>query len=526
MTLESLKTNFDKLKAGCLFRSLEKENGEPENIAIGQISKELRFLQRRSEYTNEIERVLKELRLTASLIKECKDRDPIAWMSRQELLAYYQGVFFALVHQIKDKLVQLVHLMTEETLPEKPAIENDISISDLLRKKITQLQTMEIVNDMRQWEQDNETSKIAVVLRKRTHHHHRISGLRYDKDYLNLGLTDLAAQPSFRDQLTDYGKEQMDKMQMESAERLFSGAISKAEDTLNEIEGNVERISAALVSYFKLPTSQEEVASIVNEHSKMLSSFDVANRCSIDKVIEPYRSMLNDLVTKVQAQHKEVAAIYLVGSLGRGEYEEGYSDVNVYIVLDVSDDEQGQAVRKDFMFSLRVFTRAEFATETSKKYRIIAKADGILLFGEDLVKDERPKAGLFLALTLNEDILDVMDGAIEWMNQNPKASPIEISKKSRWLAKRFIDFIYGVVMSNKPQYTSSRAERVERINEMYPENKKMLETLMGISRHGVGELESFKNMIEGFRPKAEVNLKKMRDVKIHIEQQDKNQKSG
>ena len=43
--IESLKSNFDKLKAGCLFRALQKENSEPENIAIGQISKELRFLQ-------------------------------------------------------------------------------------------------------------------------------------------------------------------------------------------------------------------------------------------------------------------------------------------------------------------------------------------------------------------------------------------------------------------------------------------------------------------------------------------------
>ena len=122
MTLESLKTNFDKLKAGRLFRSLQKENGEPENIAIGQISTELHFLQRQSEYTSEIERVLKELRLTTSLIRECKDRNQVAGMSKQELLAYYQGVFFMLVHQIKDKIIQLVYLMTEETVPDKPAM--------------------------------------------------------------------------------------------------------------------------------------------------------------------------------------------------------------------------------------------------------------------------------------------------------------------------------------------------------------------------------------------------------------------
>lgn len=523
MILETLKTNFDKLKAGCLFRSLQKENGEPENIAIGQISKELRFLQRQSEYANEIERVLKELRLTAALIKGCQNAELATRISRQELLAYYQGIFLTLVHQMKDKVMQLVHLITEESIPEKPAIENDVSVANLLRRKTKQLQTIGIEENIKQWEQDNTSSKIAVALRKRTHHHHRISGLRYDKDYLNLGLTDITTQPSFRDQLTDYGKEQMDKMKVESTERLFSSATSKAEDTLNEIEGNIERISAALVSYFKLPISQEEVAKIVNEHSQMLSSFDVANRCSADKIPEPYKSMLSDLISKAQTTYKEIVAIYLVGSLGRGEYEEGYSDVNIYIILDV-DDKQGQAERQDFMFNLKVFTRAQFLAEASRKYRIIAKADGVLLFGEDLVKDKKPKAGLLLALTLNEDILQIMDEAIKWMNENPKATPLEISKKSRRLVKRFIDFIYGVVIANKPQYTSSRAERIERINEMYPENKTMLETLMGVSRYGVGEFESFKNMIEGFRPKAEMNMKKMQDVRTHIEQQDKKAK--
>ncbi len=516
MALETLKTNFDKLKAGCLFRSLQKENGEPENIAIGQISKELRFLQRQSEYANEIERVIKELRLTVSLIEECQTRGLVAGISRQELLAYYQGVFLALVHQIKDKIVQLVHLMTEEAIPEKPSIENDVSVADLLRKKTKKLQDIGIEEEMKQWEQDNASSKIAVVLRKRTHHHHRISGLRYDKDFLNLGFTDIATQPNFQLQLTDYGKEQIEKMRLESTERLFSGAFTKAKDTLEEIEGNIERVSAVLVNHFKLPITQEEVATIVNEHSKMLSSFDVTNRCSADKIPEPFKSMLKTLISKVREIHKEqVAAIYLVGSLGRGEYEEGYSNVSVYIVLN-GDDEQVQVVREDSIFSLRAFTRAEFLAESCKKYRVIAKADGILLYGKDLVKDEKPKAGLILALTLNEDILEILDEAIKWMEGNPRATPFEISKKSGRIAKRLIDFIYGVVMANKPQYTSSRVERVERINEMYPENKAMIGTLIDISRYGVGEFESFKNMIEGFRPKAEMNLKKMQEIRAHI----------
>ncbi len=521
MKIKPYANNFEKLKVGTLFRSVQKENSEPENIALGQISKELRFLQRQSQYVTEIERVLKELRLTVSLIKGCRTCDVPEEVTRQELLAYYQGNYLTLVHQMKDKIAQLVYLITEKSIPEKPSIEKDISIVGLLKKKLKALQEMDIEDKIRQWDQENPTSKIAVVLRKRTHHHHRVSGLRYDKDYLNLGFTDIATKLDFQQSLTDYGKEQIKKMRVESTERLFSGALTKAEDTLKAIEENIEKISGALVVYFKLPITQKEASEIMTKQSEMLSSFDVVNRCSIDKVPEPQKSILGDLVAKMKEDSKDqIASVYLVGSLGRGEYEEGYSDTNLYVVLNV-DNPSGLAFREDMIFDLKVFTQKHFLSEECKKYRVIAKADGILLYGTDLTKDEKlPKAGLLLALMLNDDIIKTLDKAKKWMEDNPAASSTEISRKSRRLAKRFIDFIYGVVMANKPQYTASRKERVEKILEMYPD-KEAIGTMMEISRYGVGELESFKNMIEGFRSKAEMNLKKMQDVKNHLEKSQK-----
>src|SRR3989338_6903047 len=251
--------NFEKLKSGALFRSIQKENGEPENIALGQISKELAFLQRQSQYVTEIDRVLKELRLTVSLIKGCRIVD----------------------------------------------VPEGVSISDLLQKKQKALREIGIEEDIRQWEQENPTSGIAVALRKRTHHHHRVSGLRYDKDFLNLGFTDIATQPSFQENLSDYGKEHIEKMRLESTERLFSGALTKTEDTLKAIEGNIEHLSDALVSYFKLPISQEEAREIITKQTDMLASFKVVNRCSIDKIPEPHKSILNDLVAKMRENYKD-----------------------------------------------------------------------------------------------------------------------------------------------------------------------------------------------------------------------------
>ncbi len=159
------------------------------------------------------------------------------------------------------------------------------------------------------------------------------------------------------------------------------------------------------------------------------------------------------------------------------------------------------------------------------QFRIIAKSDGILLFGEDLLRDEKlPKAGMFLALLLNDDILETLDNAEKWMEVTPAATPIQISIRSRRVAKRLIDFLYGVVMTNRPQFTASRKERVERIIEMYPENRVALETLMGISRLGVGDIDSFKNLLDGFKQKVEENLKKMQEVKDHLDKQSGDEK--
>lgn len=520
--MKAYANNLEKLKMGTILRDYRKENGEPENIALGQVSKELKFLQRQTQYVFEIERVLKEIRLTVSLIKSCRDCEVPNGFSRQGLLAYYQGIFFTLVHQIKDKLTQLVNLMTEEAIPEKPTHDNKIKVSQLLDRKGKVIQDIGIKEEIEQWNDENPSGGIAVVLRKRTFHHHKISGLRYNEDFSNLDFTDIASQPSFQQNLTDYGKTHIAKMRAESTERLFSKALSDAENTLKEIETNIEKIAGELVQFFNLPITEEDAVKIINEQSAMHESFGVTNRCSIDKIPEPHRSLLNDLVKKTCEEWKDgVTSIYLVGSLGRGEYEEGYSDTNLFVIFD-GDDVPVASSREDDKLSLKAFTKTYFLSEQGKKYRIIAKADGILLCGTDYVQDEKlPKAGMFLALTLNDDIIEILDGAKQWIDKNPSATPLQISIKSRKLAKRLIDFIYGVVMTNKPQYTPSRKERVGKILEMYPANRKMIEMLMNVTRYGVGESESFINLIDGFRAKAQMNLQKMRDVAKEIEDNQK-----
>jgi len=533
MAMKKFESNLEKLSVGCLFRGYQKENTESEYVALGQTSKKTRFLMRQWEYASEVERVLKELRLTKSLIGACKTESMLAEVNGQELLAYYQGIFFTLVHQMKDKALQLVHLMTEKTLPNKLLIENNISVSDLLRKKQKILQKIGIEEEIKEWKQDCPTNKIAVVLRKRTQYHHRVGGLKNNEDFSKLGLADTILKSGTQEILTEQGKEKFEKMRADSAERLFSQALEKAEDTLKVIEENIEKISGALVNHFNLPVSEKETLDILNTRNSMSNSFGIRNTNSFEKIPTYHKELLKTFIAKINEKYQKVVeVIYLVGSLGRGEYEEGYSDVNIYIIF--SEENIPEVTSKEIIndipykdeLDIRVLSKRDFLSDKYLKYRIISKADGLLLYGTDLsAKEKMPNAGLFTALILNEDILDDLDKVKRWAEENSSASLLEMSKKIRKLSKRIIDFLYGVAMSNKPQYTSSRAERVLKIDEAFPENKLLTEMLVSISKSGAGNLEEIKDVVDAFRPMAKKNLNQMLAMKKEDEaQRDKSSK--
>ncbi len=523
-----MQNSFEELKKGLLFRCLKKESEEPAKAAVGRVSTELRFLQRQSEYATEVARVLEELNLTVSLIVELKDKtdkELPASTNRQKLLLYYQGYFFNLIHQMKDKILQLVNLMTEETVPEKPDRERDVSLRNLFDKKGKRLSALRIRRPLELWNQEDSDSPIAVVLRRRTTHHHKISQLRYNEDVQNLQLVETMENPQFRSLLTQYGIGLFAKKKAESAKKLFCDIHSKTKKTLEIIQNNLNEIAEPLITHFKLPVSTIEIGEILQTYTEMSKTFSIKNKASFEKIPELHQEKIKTMVTAFgNLSRNRIEAVYLVGSLGRGEYEEGYSDVNIYIITTSESGDLQKSIQEiityDQELSLLIFNKKEFLSDNCRKYRFIAYSDGILLYGNDLLQGEKfPKPGLYLALLLNEDFVEKLEAIEEWIRNNPEAPPTEISKKSKAFAKDAVSFIFGVTISNKPQYTSSRRERVLRINEMYPGNRERgtLDTLLGVMKYGVGTLESLRNLVSGFRPQALRNLEKMKRTRSGLD---------
>ena len=169
---------FDQLKSGLLLASIEQTTKEPENYVLERISHQALFLQKRSRYAQEVDRVIDELRITVSLMEHIPGKFQVQDLSAKEenLLLYFQGIFFDLIHQVKDKLLQLVYLLTFDTVPDTPYEEKDVTLSDLLRRRHETLKAYDLEHLLRVWSQDS-SSGIGVVLRKRTIYHHGVSSL-------------------------------------------------------------------------------------------------------------------------------------------------------------------------------------------------------------------------------------------------------------------------------------------------------------------------------------------------------------
>jgi len=512
---------FDQLKTGLMLASIEQTTKEPENYVLERMSHRDLFLQKRSRYAQEIDRVIEELRITLSLMEHIPGKFQVQELSAKEenLLLYFQGIFFDLIHQLKDKLLQLVYLLTFETVPDTLYEEKDVSLSDLLRWRRDKLKEYCLEHLLQVWSQDS-TSGIGVVLRKRTMYHHRLSSLPLAGLFQRVQFAGLMRQPHLGSQLSDYGKEQMEKIEKESRESLKLDVLQKARKTLSEVEDNLNSISKVFVTKMDLGAPQGKIESILGAFMQMLTSLRIKNVSSLQKIPPNLQSKFAKGLDQIRAAFSDhLESMYLVGSLGRGEYVDGISDINIYVI---ASGDFTPSLNLDEEFSVLQFTPEGFLSGAGKKLRFICWADGVLIAGKNLIgTEEFPKPGLELALLLNGDFVEDVKAWEQWIRDNPEASSKDIAQQSRIMAKRMLDLVYGVAMANKPTFTSSRKERVETINEMFPgNNERVIRTLLRIIQSGVGRLEDLRNMIEGFTPKAFENLKKMQSAQLELRKED------
>src|SRR5882724_2504493 len=104
---EEPKTPLENLNTGLLMLNLKKEIEESAYSVINRVTFGHNVVQSRHTYTGELVRVLDELKLTAELVDEQRQSKHKVH-EPEDLINYYSGNFFGLVHQAKDKLLRLI----------------------------------------------------------------------------------------------------------------------------------------------------------------------------------------------------------------------------------------------------------------------------------------------------------------------------------------------------------------------------------------------------------------------------------
>lgn len=504
---------LSQLITGLILLTFKREVEESCYSAIDMITFEHELLQRRNRYASDLKRVFDELRLTNELLVEVSGQKQTGHKTHgpEEIVNYYSGNFFDLVHQIKDKLFQLVaSLITEKTESGPYKEPRRVSKKEFLKKYGEEIKKIGIHDILiNKWGQEDE-GPIGVVLRKRKQHHHYLSNLQLNRDCQNIQVSRLMLAPMSTGTLTEYGKQRMTELGEQSLKKMKDEVAERQRQTIKEIENNLNAIAEKLISFYSIPTESAERADIIKRYMDFLTSLEITNEASLDKIQPIIRPVISELVASVQ-KIDTTSSIYLVGSCGREDFVPGKSDINVYIIS--KNTKESLSFENKFPLVFTLLSEEDFLSDEHKKDRFICWSDGILLAGPGFKFEAKdfPKPGALLSLLLNHGFIEKLEALKNEVlsQQNPNYS--QLRAYSLRMIKIMMDYDFGVAMTNKPFYTASRRKKIAYIKEVFPNERRPF-LLEQVYNGGTIKQEDFRVFIDTFLEDTGDSYKHLLDI--------------
>lgn len=357
------------------------------------------------------------------------------------------------------------------------------------------------------WSDKDEITKSSagIALNKRTNHHHFISPLQYVEAKSDINFARMMSVPEADKNLTTYGKEKIKAIGEVGMKKLIEDGARKMEKTFEDISENLESYSLALIGHFDLPVDPKEQGIILNQYVNMESSFEPKNETSLEKIRKIDKDFFDQLIKFLESNMvgEYIEAIYVVGSIARGEYVLGESDRNLYIIaksgLPISEQTLNLFKKLSDLANVEVLIISldEFNSHAKQKERFICRYDGLLLWGklDTLQKESFPQIGIKLAWLLNENFPTSLNALNLWIEKNPNPPEKSITNKIRKLGKSYLDLFYASVMVNKPMFTFSRQGRIEAIISEYPEKENAIKALVAVVKSPLPTIKHLKELL-------------------------------
>lgn len=485
-----MKSNLDQLREGILLALFRQQNKEPQVYAVGGLSPESSRLSKVREYAEDVLRIRNELVLCLSLIQELPGDDFLKRHNTDAIayILFHQGAALDLTHQMKDKIA---HLCDGFTTSGGYSERKEIKIKKLCESEAFR-QIDGLAKELAKWTEESK-SGIALALKKRTHYHHFRNGLSLNQNLSHAKFAKVLENPQFAGTLTESGKTIIRDRGRQGMADWHTDTIRKLSATVKEVSDSVENISGCLLKAIILPTVLGEGPKILSEHSKMLESLNIKNTAAKELIQAPFIPLVTLFEDSINMMLGDsLAALYLIGSIGRGDAVPGLSDLNFVVVVKSEDSILVEGVRRAYdqiiqqtglPLDLQIFSLEIFNSPQSTKVRFLCKSEGLLLGGQKIVRDEEfPQPGLRLARLLNSDAKERAESLDQELMKVSAEDCRGIRGMSVAAAKLVLRLVFSAIMSETANYEKSWEKIKDAINKRYPEKMDTFNKMYAVVR--------------------------------------------
>jgi hypothetical protein len=479
---------LNDLKTGISFTNFKGDVRQPHNYAMGRVPAGYSRWYTASIYAMDIERIIQELKTSLSFVSTLPDETFLSnhGTNAEDYIMYHQGYFLDLVHQLKDKICQLTKALITYDGDYSEKDEKSAELGKILKDGTAQ-KIPQLLKFLKEWNADDPNQKegpITIVLKKRTLYHHFKNPLPNTDSYFKAKTDRFLLSPSFVPYLSDYGKQMVTERGRQSLQSWQANTVTKISTTLKAIEENVEGISKSLVSYYRLTHTADLGKRTIIRYTNLDRLIEVSDSgYRVDTIQQPMRGILEILAEALPfALGQEFSALYVIGSIPRGDFMFGLSDINFVVILKNNIPEletlvqrfiDGPANALNIPIDTKIYSEAEFMTPEHAKERFICRTDGLLLSGTNLLRKEKEQRVCFkLAWMLNKDYRDYLASLKSVLDDTSRTlTQRELILMVRELGKRTYRLGFSQVIGNNVRYTSYFHEMRHLNNFYYPQNR-------------------------------------------------------
>ncbi len=488
-----VQNELDKLKAGTLLSFEIKRSREPGYVAVDSLTDRSSALSKINQYTSDIEKIKREMNLAHSLIRNLPNEEYLKEheITSEDYILYHQGYFLELVHQMKDKIIRLLDLLSKikELKPEEP---KEIKIQKVLSRPIIS-ESKVLCSLIKEWNQESGTP-ISFALKKRTDNHHFRSKLHLNSNYQDIKVSRIFLNlQDNQNLLSDYGLSQMKKRGESGFEKWHKETTDKIFSTKEYVFKNIELMSKNINKIFNLTkiTSKKAVRIFNLRYNDQQNK--IINNCTFEKLKLTESFYMTVKCIEIAIKNflpKDIISFYVTGSVARGQPILGLSDLDIVLVTSNIIPDLDKTLRNSIVkpqidtfskiitdLNIQILTKEQFLNVDNFKTSFACRNDGLLIYGEDLAKTKKdPSIGLGLSFLLNKDFKINTQNVINYLNSHPDLTPAEINRLTRTVSKNSLRLLFGEVMANHTVYEVEMLKIKELLVWAHPNNWRMVAT--------------------------------------------------